>query len=60
MHRPTKAKALIQDPEFIFVILVFPWPLNKTRRLHKTRHNLRQYGVLFWVNPEEVSHWRNT
>ena len=24
MHRPTKDEALIQDPEFIFVILVFP------------------------------------
>ena len=24
MHRPTKDPELIQDPEFIFVILVFP------------------------------------
>ena len=41
---PRKDPALIQDPAFIFVIMLFPQPLNETRRLYKTSHNSRQYS----------------
>ena len=41
---PTKDPALIRDPAFILVIMLFSRPLNETRHLYKTSRNLRQYG----------------
>ena len=42
---PTKDPALIQDPVFIYVIMLFPPPLNKIRCLYETGRNSRQYGI---------------
>ena len=41
---PTKDPALSQDPAFIFIIMLFSWPLNETRHLYETGGNSRQYG----------------
>ena len=43
----TKDPVLIRDPAFNFVIMLFPQPLNGTRRLYETACNLRQYGNTF-------------
>ena len=46
---PTKDPALIRDPAFIFAIML-PQPLNETRYLYETSHNLRQYGIKLMVS----------
>ena len=39
---PTKDPALIQDPAFIFGVMLFPQPLKKTRHLYETGRNSKQ------------------
>ena len=34
------------NPAFIFVIMLFPLPLNETGRLHETGPSLRQYSIM--------------
>ena len=53
---PTKDPALSRDSAFIIIIMLFSWPLNKTRHLYETGGYLRQYGSKtnnstgkFWV-----------
>ena len=41
----TKNLAFIRDQVFSFIIMLFLHPLNKTKRLYETGHNLRQYGT---------------